>query len=236
MKTSFKDIRNKLIDIIDNYLFTHNDEGVNFYELSEQNDNFICPEFNSMGHKIRVEHVYHSDGELCVDMYDIDTMKEFAVSDNEIPVECLNSVVAGLKEMQIPKYSFSPNENTRTVIEKIASELGEKLRLFPHISGPCGIRGEYRMALCKKDPNMIFDAIESRENEVFKLTITDEIDNCSGNKILYYDTGEKRIDNNVCPPGSLGDDSGFNNETAPLPQNVEEIYRILGYCKKNENH
>lgn len=79
-----------------------------------------------------------------------------------------------------------------------------------HVGGPCGLRAE---------------VIIETKTKIIVITPAFE----GGNLELYYDTGEKR---GRYSPNTLGGMNGFDNAQARLPENIDEIVRVMT-TKKN---
>lgn len=130
----------------------------------------------------------------------------------EASVERLQRQIERL-ENQIDKLE-RPSQHD--VIRKLADLISEALGNLPYkISGPFG--------LCA--------------NTSIRLTDTD-----GGEYVLYlrpydgkdewitYDTGKMRTDH-LCPPGSIGELNGMNRLFEPLPDDFEEVMKIVKASK-----
>ncbi len=92
-----------------------------------------------------------------------------------------------------------------TAITPLAVDLEEATGKPVEISGPFGLRAE----------------VWVKVGEDF-IRLTPEFP--EGGFKLYYDTGETT---STFQPGTLGDFNGMNNVSAPLPDTLEEIIKLL---------
>ena len=88
------------------------------------------------------------------------------------------------------------------IAEKLEKLTGYKATVYP----PMGLRASIGIALN-----------DGRELKGF-ITLT-----CTKN-IIYYDTGKVK---ERYPQGSIGELNGFENETKPLPDSIDEIWEII---------
>ena len=156
-----------------------------------------------------------------------DKRKEIRKTNNEIDrqIEAHEQAIAELRRKTINQSVDIPEP--RRVIETLARELAERLNLHFEISGPLGLRCEYRIRLLDCAPEGM-SILEHHNHVVHSLTITADKDTDHPYRTLFhYDTGKKLGGPDICPPGSIGDQNGFNNQQADLPDNIEEIIKIL---------
>lgn len=88
------------------------------------------------------------------------------------------------------------------IAEKLEKLTGYKATVYP----PMGLRASIGIALN-----------DGGELKGF-ITLT-----CTEN-IIYYDTGKVK---ERYPQGSIGELNGFGNETKPLPDSIDEIWKIM---------
>lgn len=103
------------------------------------------------------------------------------------------------------------------IVEPLAEVLAERSGLKYEIYGPFGIR-------CSTSIYLRADMSRSiTEQETRSITLTPATSE-DGTEYCNYDTGEK-IDSYEA--GSIGWLNGFNNKSAPLPDTLEEIEKLL---------
>lgn len=186
-----------------------------------------------LGAKIRINHL--NNGNSPIDDSDYDGKEGTVTSFDQIPVEAnpgMHGTWGGLAvyatdDFDILSEEEPPIKSTRQTVEDIAAEIAKKKNLYFRVTGPSGLRCEYTMTFYKKDPDKINDTIEKMESRVCGMTITDDVNPKTKERTLYYDTGKKRTEGHICPPGSLGEMSGFNNEQARLTEKIDEIIKFL---------
>lgn len=140
-------------------------------------------------------------------------------------IEAHERAVAELRSRLINQTVEIPEP--KRVIEALARDLAGRLNLHFETSGPQGLRNEYRIRLLDCDPEGL-SILEHHNHTVHCLTITaDRRSNESNRTVFLYDTGKKKTGANACPPGSIGEQNGFNNEQAQLSEDIEEIIKIL---------
>lgn len=140
-------------------------------------------------------------------------------------IEANERAIAELRSRLVSRTIETPEP--KRVIEALARDLAVRLNLQYETSGPQGLRGEYRIRLLDCDPAGL-SILEHHNHTVHSLTITADCRSEGSSRTVFrYDTGRKVTGIACCPPGSIGEQNGFNNEQAQLPEDIEEIIKIL---------
>lgn len=119
------------------------------------------------------------------------------------------------KYEQIYSDAVKKNPNAswmKTAIAALAADIQEYTGDPVEVLGPFGLRSE---VLIKTSSHLLVITVWFRD----------------GNLILYYDTGKKNGE--YYPEGSIGYLNNMDNETAPLPDTVEEIVSVMADCLSN---
>lgn len=128
-------------------------------------------------------------------------------------------------EMRLRKHQEKTCSWLEMVIDPIAMELCDHTghKCF-EIYGPFGLRAETTIYLMDADkPDII-------HNDTWSITLTPDFDFMGEEPDFHlrYDTG--RITEEY-PRNSIGGLNNFGHETALLPDTIEEMAKLLRYCK-----
>lgn len=103
------------------------------------------------------------------------------------------------------------------IVEPLAAALASLTGLSWEICGPFGLRTETSIYL-REDMSRSITEQTTRSIHLVPMH------NKDGGYVIHYETGE--IDNSY-QKGSLGERNGMNRKTAPLPDTIEEIEKLL---------
>lgn len=103
------------------------------------------------------------------------------------------------------------------IVEPLAAALASHAGLSWEIYGPFGLRSETSIYLCE-------DMSRSITEQTTRSIHLVPMNNKDGGYILHYETGET---DDSYQKGSLGERNGMNRKTAPLPDTIEEIEKLL---------
>lgn len=103
------------------------------------------------------------------------------------------------------------------IVEPLAEELSKRTGLKYEIYGPFGLRCETSIFL-REDMSKSITEQETRSIKLTPYTTKDGIES------VKYDTGEEQGEYQI---GSIGYMNGFNHVSAPIPDTIEEIEKLL---------
>lgn len=112
------------------------------------------------------------------------------------------------------------------IVEPLAAVLADRTGLSWEIYGPFGLRSETSIYL-REDMSRSITAQTTRSIHLVPMH------NKDGEFVVHYETGE--IDDSY-QKGSLGELNGMNRKTAPLPDTIEEIEKLLVTREHKEGH
>jgi len=123
---------------------------------------------------------------------------------------------------RLEKHRASYPDWINSVVKPLAKELAELRGMRFEIYGPFGIRCETSIYLLPHNSEK--DIVH---NPTWSIKLTPRGLLHSDKAEIYYDTGKKKEP--LSPKGSIAALNGFDNETAPLPDTVEEINALLRF-------
>lgn len=142
-------------------------------------------------------------------------------------VQKLRDEAAALETKAAEKRTQAENLSRKTgtrpdwkaeVVLPLAKELAKRKGLKPKVMGPMGLASRVIIALVEdlgENPS---------KQEHYRLTLQPDVQ--PGGKILLrYETGE--TEDSKYPKGSLGAMSGLDLVTAPLPDSIDEVEKLL---------
>lgn len=112
------------------------------------------------------------------------------------------------------KYNIESPSWIDTILIPLAEELAKRLNLEYDIYGPFGLRCETTIYFMKDK------SISITNQPVKGLTVTPEL----RENILMYDTGEVEEKYQF---GSIGYMNGFGKKSLPLPNDIEDILKLI---------
>lgn len=146
--------------------------------------------------------------------------REEAIEKINVTIEKRRKQIQRLEKKR-DKLALQAPDWVRDVMHPLAQEIAMKLNQFYDVKGPFGIRAEVSIYIIE-DPDM--SIIDQGQ---WSITITPHFNN-DGDMEFYYDTGEVKED---FAPGTVGSMNGMNNVEAPLPENIDEIIKLLKWCE-----
>ena len=137
-------------------------------------------------------------------------------------------------ERKLAKLENKSPSWVKEVVTALAEKISEKLGgISFEIYGPFGLGCETSIYLFPNGGDNIVknDTWGITLHPRFEWTPYDSELHEIRNFYLTYNTGETKND---FAPGTIGYLNGFNNVEAPLPESIDEIIKLLNFCKGRE--